>query len=173
MAVLLWKKQTNKQAKKKKLPVLPIWNTIEENRFSVLSSVSYFFVIEFTLATGSYVLYAGVTQILYYEKSSTRVFSINGGWNTPLHGDPSQIPKVHTTGNNGASVLVPGFIAGVVDAAQKFAKFPLETLFEPALFFSENGFKMSAKLANSRGRSTHDIMVVRFSCPETTEVELN
>ena len=138
-----------------------------------MSSVSYFFVIEITLATGSYVLYAGATQILYYEKSSTRVFSINGGWNTPLHGDPSQIPKVHTTGNNGASVLVPGFIAGVVDAAQKFAKFPLETLFEPALFFSENGFKMSAKLANSRGRSTHDIMVVRFSCPETTGVELN
>ena len=138
-----------------------------------MSSVSYFFVIEFTLATGSYVLYAGVTQILYYEKSSTRVFSINGGWNTPLHGDPSQIPKVHTTGNNGASVLVPGFIAGVVDAAQKFAKFPLETLFELALFFSENGFEMSAKLANSRGRSTHDIMVVRFSCLETTGVELN
>ena len=138
-----------------------------------MSSVSYFFVIEITLATGSYVLYAGVTQILYYEKSSTRVFSINGGWNTPLHGDPSQIPKVHTTGNNGASVLVPGFIAGVVDAAQKFAKFPLETVFEPALFFSENGFKMSAKLANSRGRSSHDIMVVRFSCQETTGVELN
>ena len=118
-------------------------------------------------------MYAGVTQILYYEKSSTRVFSINGGWNTPLHGDPSQIPKVHTTGNNGASVLVPGFIAGVVDAAQKFAKFPLKTLFEPALFFSENGFKMSAKLANSRGRSSYDIMVVRFSCQETTGVELN
>ena len=101
------------------------------------------------------------------------MFSIIGGWNAPLHGDPSQIPKVHTTGNNGASVLVPGFIAGVVDAAQKFAKLPLETLFESALFFSENGFKMSAKLTNSRGRSTHDIMVVRFSCPETTGVELN
>ena len=103
-----------------------------------MSNVPFIFVIEITLATGSYVSYAGVTQILYYEKSSTRVFSINGGWNTPLHGDPSQIPKVHTTGNNGASVLVPGFIAGVVDAAQKFAKFPLKTLFEPALFFAEN-----------------------------------
>ena len=71
-----------------------------------MSNVPFIFVIEITLATGSYVSYAGVTQILYYEKSSTRVFSINGGWNTPLHGDPSQIPKVHTTGNNGASVLL-------------------------------------------------------------------
>ena len=95
-------------------------------------------------------MYAGVTQILYYERSSTSLLSINGGWNTPLHGDPSQIPKVHTAGNDGASVLVPGFITGVVDAAQKFAKFPLENLFELALFFAKNGFKMSAGLANSQ-----------------------
>lgn len=88
------------------------------------------FTAEVTLATGSYVSFAGVTQILYYEKSSNKVYSINGGWNTPLHGDPSQIPAVHTTGYNGASVLVPGFIAGVDDAAAKFAKFPLKTLFE-------------------------------------------
>ena len=128
---------------------------------SVLSNVPYFFVIEITLATGSYVSYAGVTQILYYEKSSTRVFSINGGWNTPFHGDPSEITKVHTTGNNGASVPVPGFIAGVVDAAQKFAKFPLKTLFEPALFFAENGFKMSAGLANSINLYYNNITLLR------------
>ena len=54
-----------------------------------------------------------------------------------------------TMGYNGASVLVPGFIAGVDDAAAKFAKFPLKTLFEPALYFAENGFKMSAGLATS------------------------
>ena len=121
-----------------------------------MSNVPFFFLIEITLATGSYVSYAGVTQILYYEKSSTRVFSINGGWNTPLHGDPSQITKVHTTGNNGASVLVPGFIAGVVDAAQKFAKFPLKTL-----FFAENGFNMSAGLANSINLYYNNIALLR------------
>ena len=120
-----------------------------------------FFVIEITLAIGSYVSYAGVTQILYYEKSSTRVFTINGGWNTPLHGDPSQIPKVQATGNNGAPVLVPGFIAGVVDAAQKFAKFNLKTLFEPALFFAENGFKMFAGLANSIKLYYNNITLLR------------
>ena len=126
-----------------------------------MSNVPFIFVIEITLATGSYVSYAGVTQILYYEKSSTRVFSINGGWNTPLHGDPSQIPKVQATGNNGASVLVPGFIAGVVDAAQKFAKFNLKTLFEPALFFAENGFKMFAGLANSIKLYYNNITLLR------------
>ena len=123
------------------------------------------------LATGSYVSYAGVTLILYYEKSSNRVYSINGGWNTPLHGDPSQIPKVHTEGYNGASVLVPGFIAGVTEAAEKFAKFPLKTLFEPALYFAENGFKMPSGLAASMKLYYNKITLLRttqgtytFSC---------
>ena len=70
-------------------------------------------------------------------------------------------PKVQATGNNGASVLVPGFIAGVVDAAQKFAKFNLKTLFEPALFFAENGFKMFAGLANSIKLYYNNITLLR------------
>lgn len=129
---------------------------------------------EVVLATGSYVSYAGVTLILYYEKSSNRVYSINGGWNTPLHGDPSQIPKVHTEGYNGASVLVPGFIAGVTEAAEKFAKFPLKTLFEPALYFAENGFKMPSGLAASMKLYYNKITLLRttqgkniFTNPET------
>ena len=59
------------------------------------------------------------------------MFSINGGWNTLFTG--TRIRSLRST-------------PGVVDAAQKFAKFPLKTLFEPALFFAENGFKMSAWL---------------------------
>lgn len=118
---------------------------------------------EVTLATGSYVSYAGVTQILYYEKSSNKVYSINGGWNTPLKGDPSQIPKVHTPEANGASVLVPGFIAGVADAAAKFAKFPLSTLFEPALYFAENGFKLSTGMASAIKIYYNDITLLRTS----------
>ena len=123
--------------------------------------ISCVFTLEVTLATGSYVSYAGVTQILYYEKSSDRVYSINSGWNTPLHRDPSQIPKVHTSGDNGASVLVPGFIAGVADAANKFAKFPLKTLFEPALYFAENGFKLSSGMAASIKAYYNDITLLR------------
>lgn len=113
------------------------------------------------MATGPYVSYAGVSQILYYEKSSNRVYSINGGWNTALNGDPSQIPEVHTTGYNGASVLVPGFIAGVVEAAEKFAKFPFKTLCEPALYFAEKGFKMPAGLAASIALYYNEVTLLR------------
>ena len=46
----------------------------------------FFFIVnvEVALATGSYVFYAGVKQILYYEKSSNKVHTINGGWNIPF-----------------------------------------------------------------------------------------
>lgn len=91
------------------------------------------------------------------------MYSINGGWNTPLKGDPSQIPKVHTPEANGASVLVPGFIAGVADAAAKFAKFPLSTLFEPAMYFAENGFKMSVGMAFAIQMYYNDITLLRTS----------
>lgn len=129
---------------------------------------------EVALATGSYVSYAGVTQILYYDKSSDRVYSVNGGWNAPLHGDPTQIPKVHTSGYNGASVLIPGFVSGVIDAANKFAKFPLKTLFEPAQYFAENGFKLPIGLATSIEQYYNEITLLRtkqgqkiFTNPET------
>lgn len=134
------------------------------------------FHAEVVLATGSYVSYAGVTQILYYDKSSDRVYSVNGGWNTPLHGDPTQIPKVHTSGYNGASVLIPGFVSGVIDAANKFAKFPLKTLFEPAQYFAENGFKLPIGLATSIEQYYNEITLLRTKqgnvrfCTEADEV---
>lgn len=104
------------------------------------------------------------------------MYSVNGGWNTPLHGDPTQIPKVHTTGYNGASVLIPGFVSGVIDAANKFAKFPLKTLFEPAQYFAENGFKLPIGLATSIEQYYNEITllrtkqgIVRF-CTEADEI---
>jgi len=46
----------------------------------------------------------------------------------------------------GDSVLVPGFIAGMHEAVE-FAKFPLSSLLEPALYFAEKGFKMPHELS--------------------------
>ena len=98
---------------------------------------------------------AGVAQIFYYEKSSNKVYSINGGWSI----------------YNGASVLVPGFIIGVIDAGEKVAKFPLKTLFEPALYFAENGSKMPSGLAGAIKLYYNKITLLRttqskFSCQQ-------
>lgn len=101
----------------------------------------FLFLLEVALATGSYVSYAGVTNILYYDHKTDKVYSLDGGWNIPSN-VPSNIPPVHSDGPNGATVLIPGFIAGVTEAAKRFAKFPLSTLLEPAIYFTEKGFKL-------------------------------
>lgn len=79
-----------------------------------LTLLTRFFVTEVTLAAGSYVSFAGITEILYYKSSEDRVYSLDGGWNIPADLNADQIPPYHTTKPNGASVLVPGFFAGML-----------------------------------------------------------
>src|ERR1039458_2389798 len=46
-----------------------------------------------TTALGSYVSYAGILQLLYYDAQSGKVFSLNAGWNSYLREtDPKSIP---------------------------------------------------------------------------------
>ena len=71
------------------------------------------FFAEITLAAGCYVSFAGVTEILFYNSSENRVYSVDGGWNIPADLDVDEILPIHTTKPNGASVLVPGFFAGM------------------------------------------------------------
>ena len=124
-------------------------------------SILIFIHSEVVLSSGSYVSFAGVANILYYDKATDKVYNVDGGWNTVLNQDPSKIPDVHTKEENGASVLIPGFIAGVSDAAEQFAKFPLSTLFEPALYFAQNGFKIPYGMASSIAKYYNDVTLLR------------
>jgi gamma-glutamyltranspeptidase/glutathione hydrolase len=45
---------------------------------------------------------------------------------------------------SGRSALVPGFMAGVEAAHRRFGKLPFAKLFEPAIYYAENGFKLHA-----------------------------
>lgn len=102
---------------------------------------------EITLAAGSHVSYAGAANILYYDSSTGETYNLDAGWNKPYYIDPAQIPEHHTELNNGATVLVPGFIAGVSTASEKYGLFPLSKLLEPALYFATKGFKLPSDLA--------------------------
>ena len=64
------------------------------------------------LTTGSFISFAGITEIMYYKNDDKRVYSLDGGWNIPSNIDYNKIPSIHTSGTNGASVLIPGFMAG-------------------------------------------------------------
>ena len=106
-----------------------------------------FGLTEIVLAAGSHVSYAGATNILYYDSSTGDTYNLDAGWNKPYYIDPAQIPERHSELGNGATVLVPGFIAGVSMASEKYGLLPLSKLLEPAQFFAMKGFKLPSDLA--------------------------
>jgi len=111
-----------------------------------------------TTALGSYVSYAGVLQLLYYEAKSAKVYSLNAGWNSYLgETDPQTIPvddlgplpfsRKPTEGAEGRKTLVPGFMAGIEAMHKRFGRLPFPEVFQPAIFYAENGITISPLLA--------------------------
>ena len=107
-----------------------------------------FLFLDIVLSAGSHLSFAGVVNILYYKTSSGKTHSLDGGWQIPRHMNPLDIPSIHDKKARGASVLVPGLIAGVAEAAAKFGRFPLATLLEPSLYFAQKGFNVPPNLAD-------------------------
>jgi gamma-glutamyltranspeptidase/glutathione hydrolase len=110
-------------------------------------------------ALGSYVSYAGILQLVYYDAKSGRVASLNAGWNSYLgEADPQTIPvgdlrglpfaRKPTAGAEGRKTLVPGFMAGIEAMHRRFGRLPLATLFQPAIAYAEDGLTISPLLAS-------------------------
>jgi gamma-glutamyltranspeptidase/glutathione hydrolase len=99
---------------------------------------------------GSYVSYAGVMQLTYYDAGTDKVYSMNAGWGSYLgEADPRTIPTAdNLDAGQGRKTLVPGFMAGVEAMHKRFGKLPFADLFEPAIWYSENGITVSPVLAN-------------------------
>ncbi len=98
-----------------------------------------------TLAAGSWVSYGGVFTMLYYDAGRRRVSYLNGEFTTVLgEDDPLSIPA---SGPSGRTALVPGFMAGVEAAHRRYGRLPWASLFEPAIYFAEEGFELDAELA--------------------------
>ena len=90
-------------------------------------------------AGGSYVSFAGPMMLIYYEASSGQVHYLDAQYNTPLKdNDPRSMPK-----KGGRTALVPGFMAGVQAAHERFGKVPLGRLFNEAIAMAENGQTVS------------------------------
>ena len=73
---------------------------------------------------GSYVSYAGIMELVYYDAKSGKVTTMNAGWNSYVgETDPKSIPvtdlgalsfgRTPTGGAEGRKTLVPGFMAGI------------------------------------------------------------
>jgi hypothetical protein len=86
-------------------------------------------------AGGSYVSFGGPLLMLYFDAASGKVYYLDAQYNTPLEEkDPRSIPK-----NGGRTALVPGFMAGVQAAHDRFGKVPFKRLFDHAIALAENG----------------------------------
>ena len=112
---------------------------------------------QITMALGSYVSYAGILQLVYYDAKSGKVSTLNAGWNSYLgETDPKSIPvddlgplafgTKPTEGAEGRKTLVPGFMAGIEQMHKRFGRLPFRELFQPAIWYAENGVAISPTL---------------------------
>jgi gamma-glutamyltranspeptidase/glutathione hydrolase len=102
---------------------------------------------------GKFISYAGLIDLVYYEKKTDKIYNMNAGFNTIQNEtDPFTIPgvayntsltntKYDTLQNtvNGRTILVPGFMKGVGEAHKRFGKVPFARLLENAIEIAERG----------------------------------
>ncbi len=95
---------------------------------------------------GCYVSHAGILSMVYYEADAGKVHYLNAAFNTPLEEkEPLTIPGGGKP--SGRTALVPGFMAGVQAAHDRFGKLSRQEVFAPAIGLAEQGVKVSPLLA--------------------------
>ncbi len=95
------------------------------------------------LTPGDFITYAGLLTMVYYDAASGKVYSMNAAYNTPREEqDPLSIPTQGSGTPSGRTALVPGFMAGVGAGHERFGVLPFEALFQPAIYFAEQGFRL-------------------------------
>ena len=119
---------------------------------------------QITVGVGAAVSFAGAMVMTYYDASTGTVHSMNASYDT-VRGetDPLSIPPGVPSGRG---TLVPGFMAGVAAAHERFGTLPFAALFEPSIYFAEEGFEIDTKMA-SRIEQRQQV-ITRF--PETKRI---
>jgi gamma-glutamyltranspeptidase/glutathione hydrolase len=123
---------------------------------------------------GSVVSFAGIMSLVYYDKASGKVYSLDAGYNSYRgETDPETIPvadlgslsaanRAGTAGGGnlpgmkpdtdrddlGRETLVPGFMAGFEAMHKRFGKLAWSSMFDSAIWYAENGVTLSPELAS-------------------------
>jgi gamma-glutamyltranspeptidase/glutathione hydrolase len=115
---------------------------------SAADAASIIALTQVTTALGSYVSYAGILQLIYYDSHTRKLYSLDASWNSYLaETGPKTIPA-DDQGAQGRKTLVPGFMAGVQAMHKRFGRLPFASLFQPAIWYAENGVTISPLLAS-------------------------
>jgi len=112
-----------------------------------------------TMMLGANVSYAGVAEILYFERRTGRVHVLDAGWGS-WRGErsPATIPNADISaitgrgpgaaGAAGRKALVPGFMAGMEAFHGRFGRLPFRDLFAPAIWYAEQGVPVTPLLGS-------------------------
>ena len=124
---------------------------------SAADAVAAAALAQICLAAGSWVSYAGIYTMVYFEASTGKIYNLNAGFNTiQAEDDPHGIPgpKLGDLSKGGLSAfqyeasgrtaLTPGFMAGIEATHRRFGKLPLQAIFDPAIRYAEEGFAWTA-----------------------------
>jgi len=127
-------------------------------------------ITQISLAGGAWVSYGGFMQIVYYDAASGEIHNMNAAFSTFQNetepetiptGEPGDVPLP-----DGRTALVPGFLAGVEAAHQRWGRLPFHTIFEPAIYLAENGFP-AGDLLGAMIASKENVL---SRLPETKEI---
>ncbi len=109
-------------------------------------------MVQVVEAGGSFVSFAGILSMTAYDATTGQVSFLNAGYNTPLaETNPLSIPRFDPATlrgtASGRTALVPGFLAGVEAAHQRFGVLPFARVVAPAIALAEEGFPIDPLFA--------------------------
>ncbi len=110
-----------------------------------------------TLAAGSWVSFAGLMTVVYYDAETDAVYNMNASYNTVAgEDDPMSIPGLDLEDfmstniqPSGRATLVPGFMKGVEAGHARFGRVPFADLFNASIRIAEEGIPFNAGLAQN------------------------
>jgi gamma-glutamyltranspeptidase/glutathione hydrolase len=95
---------------------------------------------------GAYVSHAGILSMVYFEATTGKVYSLNACYQIPAEEkDPLTIPGRGKP--SGRTALVPGYMAGIQAAHDRFGKLSRQQIFAPAIAMAQNGVPVTSMLA--------------------------
>ena len=104
------------------------------------------------LASGSWVSYAGLMNVVYYDAASGKIYNMNASYDTVEdETDAASIKAPDFSKGLGAmklepdgrTVLVPGFLKGAEALVERFGKLELEQVSAPSIRCAEEGFEFT------------------------------
>jgi gamma-glutamyltranspeptidase/glutathione hydrolase len=130
------------------------------------------------VTAGAPISYFGIMSLVYFEKKSGKVYTMNAEWNTVVgEKDPFSIPgginfdnedSLRGVDPNGRTALVGRFMKGVEAAHKRFGHLPFAALFQPAIEVAEKGMPVTPMLAEQFAYRASDLARL----PETRETFL-